>query len=70
MGVGGERHALAALPPGKRSGTHCRGGCVGPRAVLDGCGNVAPTVIRSPDRQLVASRYSYYAIPGPHVIVR
>jgi len=38
MGVGGQRHVPAALPPGKRSGTHCTGGWVGPRAGLDGCG--------------------------------
>ena len=35
MGVGGQRHAPAALPLGKRAGTHYIGGCVGPRAVLD-----------------------------------
>jgi hypothetical protein len=38
MGVGGQRHALAALSPGKRPGAHCIGGFVGPRARLDGCG--------------------------------
>ena len=37
MGVGGQRHAPAALPPGKRPGTHCTGGWVGPRTGLDGC---------------------------------
>jgi hypothetical protein len=36
-GVGGQRHAPADLPPGKRPGTHCIGGWVGPRAGLDGC---------------------------------
>jgi len=39
MGVGGQRHATAALPSGK-TGTHCIGGWVGPRAGLDGCGNL------------------------------
>ena len=38
MGVGGQRHAPAALPRG-RPGIHCTGGWVGPRAGLDGCGN-------------------------------
>ena len=38
MGVGGQRHALAALPPGKGAGIHRIGGWVGPRAGLDGCG--------------------------------
>ena len=28
----------AALTPGKKNGTHCRGGWVGPRASLDWCG--------------------------------
>ena len=37
MGVGGQRHAPAALHPGKRSGTRSIGGSVGPRAGLDEC---------------------------------
>jgi hypothetical protein len=37
MRVGGELHTPAALPPGKRPGTLCIGGWVGPRAGLDGC---------------------------------
>jgi hypothetical protein len=37
MGVG-QRHTPAALPPGKRPGTHCTGGWLGPSACLDGCG--------------------------------
>jgi hypothetical protein len=32
MGVGGQRPAPAALPPGKRPGSHCIGCWVGPRA--------------------------------------
>ena len=27
-GVVGQRHATAALPPQKRTGNHCTGGCV------------------------------------------
>ena len=50
MGVGGQHHTPAALPPGKRSGTHRIGGWVGPRAGLDGYGKSRPTGIRSPDR--------------------
>ena len=42
MRVGGELHAPAALPPGKRPGTHCIGGWVGPRAGLDECGKSRP----------------------------
>ena len=30
-------HALAALPPGKRPGTHFIGGWIGPRVGLNGC---------------------------------
>jgi len=37
MGEAGQCHALATLPPGKRPGTHCIGGWVGPRTGLDGC---------------------------------
>jgi hypothetical protein len=38
MGVGGQRHAPAALPPGKTPGTHCTGGWVVHKAGLDECG--------------------------------
>jgi hypothetical protein len=38
MGVGGQRHALATLPPGKSAGALFIGGWVGPRAGLDGWG--------------------------------
>jgi hypothetical protein len=41
-GVGGWRHALAALSPEKRPGIHCTGGWVGPKAGLDGCGRSRP----------------------------
>ena len=37
----GQRHAPAALPR-ERPGTHCTGGWVGPKAVLDGCGKILP----------------------------
>jgi hypothetical protein len=41
-GVRGQRHAPAALYPRKRPGTHCIGGWVSPRAVLDRCGKFRP----------------------------
>jgi len=41
-GVGGQRHAPAALLPGKRPGTQCIGGWAGPRAGLDECGKPRP----------------------------
>jgi len=41
MGVGGQRHAPAALFLG-RPGIHCIGGWVGPRTGLDGRGKYRP----------------------------
>ena len=41
-GVGGQRHAPAALPPGKRDSTQCTGGWMCPRAGLDWCGKSRP----------------------------
>ena len=34
-GLSGQQHAPAALYPRERPGTHCTGGWVGPRAVMD-----------------------------------
>ena len=68
MGVGGQSHTPAALPPGKRPGTHCMGGWVGPRADLDGCGKSRPPPQRDsipdpPARSESLYRLSY---PGSH----
>ena len=41
-GVRGQRHALAALYPRERPGTHFTGGWVGPRTGLDRCGKISP----------------------------
>jgi len=58
MGVDGQRHAPAALPPGKKPGTHCIRGWVGPRVSLDGCGKSRPPPGFDPQTvQPVASRY-------------
>jgi hypothetical protein len=63
MGVDGQLHAPAALPPGKRPSTHCTGGLVGPRAGLEGAENL--TLTFDPRTvQLVASRYTHWAIPA------
>jgi hypothetical protein len=48
MGVGGQRHAPAALPPGQRHGTHFKGGWVSPTAGLDGCGKSRPHRVSIP----------------------
>jgi len=42
MGVVGQRHAPAALHPGKTPGTHCIGNWVGHRGGLDGCEKSRP----------------------------
>jgi hypothetical protein len=42
MGVDGQLHDPAALPPEKRPGTHFVGGWVVPRAGLDGCEKSRP----------------------------
>jgi hypothetical protein len=51
-GMGDERNVPAALPPppGEGPGTRSIAGWVSHRAGLDGCENLAPTGIRSPDR--------------------
>jgi hypothetical protein len=45
-----QRHAPAALPSGKRSGTLCTEGWLGPRAGLDGCGKSRPNRESIPHR--------------------
>ena len=42
MGVGGQRHSSAAVPLGKKPGTHCAGGRMVPRVGLDGYGKSRP----------------------------
>jgi len=57
----GQRHAPAALCPRKRSGTHCTGAWLGPRAGLDRCGKPRPLLgfdLRT--IQPLASRYTDY----------
>jgi hypothetical protein len=57
-GVGGLRHASAALPL-ERPGTHWTGGWVGPRVGLDGCGKSRPPPGFDPRTiQPVASRHT------------
>jgi hypothetical protein len=65
MEVDGQRHAPAALPPGKKTGTHCIGGWVGPRVGLDGCGKSLPTGILAPDRLDRSEPISRLLYPGP-----
>ena len=64
MGVGGQRHASAALPAGMTRYPLYRRLCVGPRAGLDGCWKSRlhwgfdPRTV-----QLIASRYTDCDIP-------
>ena len=68
MGVSGQRHAPAALPAGKRPGTHCLGGWVASRSGMDWCRKSRlppgfdPRIV-----QPVARRYTDCAIP-PRII--
>jgi len=67
-GLGRQRHAPAALPSGKRPGTHYLGGWVGPRAGLDGCGKSRhPPGFDPWTVQPLASCYTDYAVPARHL---
>ena len=67
-GVRGQCHALAALYPWERPGTHCTGGWVGPRAGLDRCGKSLPPVFDPRTIQPVASSYTDYTTRPPYEI--
>ena len=59
MGEGGKRHVLAVLPLGKRPGTHCTGGWVGPWACQKGCEIFRPPPGFDPRTvQSVSTRYT------------
>jgi len=64
----GQRHAPVALYHRERPGTHCTVGWVGtPGPVWTGGENLAPTVIRSPDRPVRSQ--SLYRLSYPaHVV--
>jgi hypothetical protein len=70
--VNGQLDAPADLPPGKAPGTHWKEGCVGPRAGLDDVEKrkfftLQGVKLRPLGLQPVASRYTYWAIPAPHM---
>ena len=71
MGVSGQRHAPAVLPPGKKPGTHCTGGWVGPRASLDGCEKLGHHRGSFPDRTALSESLYRLSHPDPrHSIPR
>jgi hypothetical protein len=67
MWVGAQLHAPAALPPGKKPGSHSIAGCVGPKTGLDGCSKLALTGIRSPDRPARSELLYRLSYPGPRI---
>jgi len=63
-GVGGQRQVPAALTPGKRTGIHCTGSWVGPRAVLGAYSEQkVPCSQRSSNTELRISSVWRIAIP-------
>jgi hypothetical protein len=71
MGVGGQLHAPAALPPGKRPGTHFIGGWVSPRGRSGWLQKISPPPEFDPRTlQPVARGYTDYAIPARHMYVQ
>ena len=65
MGMGGQCHAQAALPMGKRPSTHCAGGWMVSRASLDGCRKSrTPPQFHPRTVHPVARRYTGSAIPA------
>ena len=64
-GVSGQQHAPAVLYPRERSGTHCTGGCEGPKAGLVGRKNLAPKGFDSRTVQPGSSVAIPNELPGP-----
>jgi hypothetical protein len=62
MGVGGQNHAPAALPPGKTR-YPCIGGWLGPNAGLDGCRKSRPHRYSIPGLLKLAT-YTYIKLLG------
>ena len=67
MGVGGQRHAPAALPPGNTR-YPLYTGWVAPGPVWTGAENLALTGIRSPDRPARSDQFLYTFFQGTYTI--
>jgi hypothetical protein len=63
--VGGQRHAPAALTPGRRLGTYCTGGWLVPRGGWTGAENVASAGVLSPDRPARSKSLYLLSYRGP-----
>ena len=64
MDVSDQRHAPAALPPGRSSVTHCTGAWVSLGQVWMGTENSPPPGFELRTVQPVSNRYSDYANPA------
>jgi hypothetical protein len=56
---------LRSLYPKARPGTHCTGGWVGPRPVLEGAEHLATTGIRAPDGPARSESLNQLSYPAP-----
>ena len=65
MGMGGQRHAPAALPPGKNPVPIVEEAGWVPGPVWTSEENLAPTGIRSPDRPAHSESLYRLSYPGP-----
>jgi hypothetical protein len=65
MGMGGQRHAPATLPPGKRTVPILWEAEWAPGSVWTGVENLAPTWIRSPDCPALSESLYRLSYPGP-----
>ena len=66
MGVGGQHHAQAALPPGKETVPIFQEAGYGPGPVWKGAENLAPTEIPSPDCPARSELLYRLRYPGRH----
>ena len=67
--MGGQHHAPAALPLGRRPGSQCAGGWVGPRAGLEGY-NLAPIGILYLDLPAHSKLLYLLNYPSPHINIQ
>ena len=70
MGVGGQHHAPAALPPVKTRCPIVQEAGWAPGPVWTGAENLAPTGIRSPDRPAHSESLYRLSYPGPFIIIQ